>query len=63
VTTVNNPDDLTLSRYPFKATSVVVQPKPGPFGFYTATISVLPWHQFEGMDVELRLEAALGAKA
>jgi type VI secretion system protein ImpC len=62
VTTVNNPDDLTLAYYPFKATSVVVQPKPGPFGWYSATISILPWQQFEGMDVELRLEAALGAK-
>ncbi len=62
VTTVTNPDDLTLLYYPFKATSVDVQPKPGPFGWYTATISILPHQQFEGMDVELRLEAELGAK-
>ncbi|MCK6545284.1 type VI secretion system contractile sheath large subunit [Myxococcota bacterium] len=63
VTTVTNPDDLTLLYYPFKATSVVVEPKPGPLGWYMATISILPHVQFEGMDVELRLEAALGGKA
>jgi len=62
VTTVVNPDDLTLLYYPFKATEVTVEPKPGPFGWYKATISVLPHVQFEGMDVELRLEAALGGK-
>ena len=63
VTTVVNPDDLTLLYYPFKATSVSVEPKPGPFGWYKTVISVLPHVQFEGMDVELRLEAALGGKA
>jgi type VI secretion system protein ImpC len=63
VTTVVNPDDLTLLYYPFKAASVEVEPKPGAFGWYKATISVLPHVQFEGMDVELRLEAALGGKA
>jgi type VI secretion system protein ImpC len=62
VTTVTNPDDLTLLYYPFKSTSVVVEPKPGPLGWYVATISILPHVQFEGMDVELRLEAALGGK-
>ncbi|MCK6588095.1 MAG: type VI secretion system contractile sheath large subunit [Polyangiaceae bacterium] len=62
VTIVTNPDDLTLLYYPFKATSVTVEPKPGPFGWYKAVISVLPHVQFEGMDVELRLEAALGGK-
>ncbi|AUX29123.1 MULTISPECIES: type VI secretion system contractile sheath large subunit [Sorangium] len=60
VTTITNPDDLTLLYYPFKAVAVAVEPKPGPFGWYKATISVLPHVQFEGMDVELRLEAALG---
>jgi type VI secretion system protein ImpC len=60
VTTVTNPDDLTLLYYPFKATSVTVEPKPGPFGWYKAVVSILPHLQFEGMDVELRLEAALG---
>ncbi|MRG92582.1 type VI secretion system contractile sheath large subunit [Polyangium spumosum] len=60
VTTVVNPDDLTLRFYPFKAVNVTVEPKPGPFGWYKSIISVLPHAQFEGMDVELRLEAALG---
>lgn len=62
VTTIVNPDDLTLLYYPFKATKVTVEPKPGPFGWYKTVISILPHLQFEGMDVELRLEAALGGK-
>ena len=53
-----NPDDLTLLFYPFKAMSVSVEPKPGPFGWYKCVVSVLPHVQFQGMDVELRLEAA-----
>lgn len=60
VTTAVNPDDLTLRYYPFKAMSVAVEPKPGPFGWYSCVVSVLPHVQFQGMDVELRLEAALG---
>lgn len=62
ITTTVNPDDLTLRYYPFKAVSVEVIPKPGPLGWYKAVISILPHIQFEGMDVELRLEAALGGK-
>lgn len=61
VTTVVNPDDLTLLYYPFKAVDVKVEPRPGAFGWYSATISILPHLQFEGMDVELRIEAALGS--
>ncbi len=60
VTTAVNPDDLTLRYFPFKAMSVAVEPKPGPFGWYSCVVSVLPHIQFQGMDVELRLEAALG---
>jgi type VI secretion system protein ImpC len=60
VTSITNPDDLTLLYYPFKVVNVEVEPKPGPLGWYKAVISVLPHLQFEGMDVELRLEAALG---
>jgi type VI secretion system protein ImpC len=60
VTTAVNPDDLTLRHYPFKAMSVEVTPKLGPFGWYNCKVSVLPHIQFQGMDVELRLEAALG---
>jgi type VI secretion system protein ImpC len=63
VTTAVNPDDLTLLYYPFKAMSVSVIPKPGPFGWYNCTVSVLPHIKFQGMDVELRLEAALGGTA
>lgn len=60
VTTIVNPDDLTLQHYPFKAVKVEVEPKPGPLGWYKCTVSVLPHIQFQGMDVELRLEASLG---
>jgi type VI secretion system protein ImpC len=60
VTKIVNPDELTVQRYPFAAIEVDVVKKPGPLGWYSATVSVLPHIQFEGMRVELRLEAALG---
>lgn len=60
VTTVSNPDDLTLRYYPFKAVNVQVQERPGSIGMYDCQIAVLPHIQFEGMDVELRLESRLG---
>jgi type VI secretion system protein ImpC len=59
VTTIVNPDDLTLRYYPFKAATVEVVPRPGMIGWYDCAISVLPHIQFEGMDVELRLDARL----
>ena len=59
VTTVVNPDDLTLRYYPFKACSVDVTEREGMIGWYDCSISILPHIQFEGMDVELRLESRL----
>lgn len=59
VTTVVNPDDLTLRYYPFKAYSVEVVPREGSIGFYDCKLGILPHIQFEGMDVELRLDARL----
>jgi type VI secretion system protein ImpC len=59
VTTVVNPDDLTLRHYPFKACSVDVVEREGMIGWYDCSISILPHIQFEGMDVELRLDARL----
>lgn len=59
VTTVVNPDNLTLRYYPFKAASVDVVERPGMIGWYDCSIAVLPHIQFEGMDVELRLDARL----
>ena len=59
VTTVVNPDDLTLKYYPFKAYSVNVEERPGMIGWYDCAISILPHIQFEGMDVELKLDARL----
>jgi type VI secretion system protein ImpC len=59
VTTVVNPDDLTLRYYPFKACSVDVVEREGMIGWYDCSIGILPHIQFEGMDVELRLDARL----
>jgi len=60
VTTIVNPDDLTLRYYPFKAFSLNVAPVPGKAGWYHANLSILPHIQFEGMDVDLRVDARLG---
>jgi type VI secretion system protein ImpC len=62
VTTLSNPDDITLRRYPFKAAKIAVKPKEGRIGWYDCSISVLPHIQMEGMEVELRLDARLGKK-
>ncbi len=59
VTTVVDPDDLTLRFYPFKAASVEVEEREGMIGWYDCQIAILPHIQFEGMDVELRLDARL----
>ncbi|ADO69610.1 type VI secretion system contractile sheath large subunit [Stigmatella aurantiaca] len=60
ITTVVNPDDLTLRRFPFKATQVIVESRPGELGWYDCKVSVLPHIQFEGLNVELMLESRLG---
>jgi type VI secretion system protein ImpC len=60
VTTVVNPDDLTLRYFPFKAYSLEVTDVPGKVGWYHCNLSVLPHIQFEGMDVDLRVDARLG---
>jgi type VI secretion system protein ImpC len=60
VTTVSNPDDLTLIYYPFKAYNLEVTPVDGKIGWYHCNLSILPHIQFEGMDVDLRVDARLG---
>jgi type VI secretion system protein ImpC len=60
VTTVTNPDDVTLRRFPFKAVSVQVESRPGELGWYDCKVAVLPHIQFEGLNVELMLESRLG---
>lgn len=60
VTTEVRPDDLTMRVFPFRAAQVNVKARPGRIGYYDCQISILPHIQFEGMDVELRLEARLG---
>ena len=59
VTTVVNPDDLTLRYYPFKAAQVVTTPKEGMIGWYNSEITILPHIQFEGLDVELRMDVRI----
>ncbi|MEJ1337881.1 MAG: type VI secretion system contractile sheath large subunit [Candidatus Sedimenticola sp. (ex Thyasira tokunagai)] len=59
VTTVANPDDLTLRSYPFKAISVETVEQEGSVGWYNCIVKVSPHRQFEGLDVELRLETQL----
>lgn len=59
VTTVVDPDDLTLRYYPFKAASVDVVEREGMIGWYDCSVSILPHIQFEGMDVELKIDARL----
>jgi len=59
VTTVVDPDDLTLRFYPFKAASVEVTERAGMIGWYDCKMAILPHIQFEGMDAELRLDTRL----
>lgn len=60
VTTVTNPDDFTLRRFPFKAITVQVESRAGELGWYDCKVAVLPHIQFEGLNVELMLESRLG---
>jgi type VI secretion system protein ImpC len=60
VTALVNPDDLTLRYYPFKSYSLAVTEVPGRIGWYHCALSILPHIQFEGMDVDLRVDARLG---
>ncbi|WP_338867171.1 type VI secretion system contractile sheath large subunit [Myxococcus stipitatus] len=60
VTTVASPDDLTVRRFPFKATNVEVIQRTGEIGWYDCRVAVLPHIQFEGLNVELMLESRLG---
>lgn len=60
ITTVTNPDNLTLRYFPFKAATVDVQKQEGLVGQYSCQVAILPHVQFEGMDCELRLESRLG---
>jgi type VI secretion system protein ImpC len=59
-TSLVNPDDLTLRYYPFKAYSLAVKEIPGKLGWFHCDLSILPHVQFEGMDVDLRVDARLG---
>ncbi len=54
------PGDLTMRRFPFKSSKAAVMAKPGRIGYYDCTVEILPHIQFEGLDVELRLESRLG---
>ena len=55
-----SPNDATMRRFPFKAAEVRVEPVPGRIGYYDCKVTILPHIQFEGMDIELRLDSRLG---
>jgi type VI secretion system protein ImpC len=59
VTTVVNPDDLTLRYYPFKAYNSRVDKVPGRVGWFDCTLTVQPHLQFEGVDITLKVDARL----
>jgi type VI secretion system protein ImpC len=59
VTTIVNPDDLTLRYYPFKAYALAIAPVDGRAGWYDCNLTIQPHIQFEGMDVTLRVDARL----
>jgi type VI secretion system protein ImpC len=59
VTTIVNPDDLTLRYYPFKGYALDVKEVPGRIGWYDCSLTIQPHIQFEGMDVTLRVDARL----
>jgi type VI secretion system protein ImpC len=59
VTTIVNPDDLTLRYYPFKAYTSRVDKVPGRVGWFDCTLTVQPHIQFEGMDITLKVDARL----
>ncbi len=59
VTTVINPDDLTLRYYPFKAYTSTVDKVPGRVGWFDCTLTVQPHLQFEGVDITLKVDARL----
>ncbi|MFT6778229.1 MULTISPECIES: type VI secretion system contractile sheath large subunit [unclassified Colwellia] len=59
VTTVVNPDDLTLRYYPFKAAQVITTSQEGMIGWYNSEITILPHIQFEGLDVELKMDVRI----
>jgi type VI secretion system protein ImpC len=60
VTKVINPDDRTLRFYPFKGLKVEVKEAEGLVGKYRCSVTIVPHIQFEGIDVELKLESRLG---
>ncbi|MED7788103.1 type VI secretion system contractile sheath large subunit [Francisella sp. 19X1-34] len=59
ITTLPNPDTLTVSYYPFKAASIEVSKSHGMAGWYNCSIEVLPHVKFEGMDVAIKLDTRL----
>mgnify|MGYP003665903113 CR=1 FL=1 len=60
VTTIDSPSDRTLRFYPFKGARVVVEKAEGVVGKFNCLVAVSPHIQFEGIDVELRLESRIG---
>jgi len=60
VTAIPSPSALTMSFRPFKAATIEVSKIDGMAGWFKSSISVLPHVQFEGIDVELKVDSRLG---
>ncbi|ODN41253.1 type VI secretion system contractile sheath large subunit [Piscirickettsia litoralis] len=61
VTLVSSPDELTASYFPFKKAEIKVDDIEGKAGWYNCSIVVLPHIQFEGLNVELKIDTRLEA--
>ncbi|RNC77702.1 type VI secretion system contractile sheath large subunit [Piscirickettsia salmonis] len=59
VTLIANPDELTVSYFPFKKAELNVDKVDGKAGWYNCNITVLPHIQFEGLSVELKIDTRL----
>jgi type VI secretion system protein ImpC len=59
VTTVIDPDNITLKHYPFKAAITETKARPGMIGWYNCNVKILPHIQFEGMDATLEMDVRI----
>jgi len=56
---VVNPDDLTLRYYPLRPRKLPNDSQRRHEGWYNSEITILPHIQFEGLDVELRMDVRI----
>jgi len=61
VTTLVKPEHLTLRYSPINAHNLTGDTTAGKIGWYHCDLSILPHIQFEGLDVDIRVDANLNA--